>query len=151
MWIVGLIILFILPAFVIGWLNGSPTAFLFFDENAMQGATVGLSPYLMSVAMLLGVIFGSFYEALRVNPDGVALTALRQALRGSFLYRALLASPILFGGVYAIAKTNPDPVVALVFAFQNGFFCETILRQRLPEMLKAGEAKAGSPKPDAPS
>lgn len=129
--ILGLLVLFVVPALVVGWVNGAPTSFLFFDQETAEAANVGLSPYFMSVAMLIGVVFGAFYEALRLKPDDPALQTLKQAVKGAYLYRALLASPILFGGVYAVAATNPDSVVAIVFSFQNGFFCETILRQRV--------------------
>jgi hypothetical protein len=46
------------------------------------------------------------------------------------LIRALLVAPIIFVGVYKATNTNPDKVLAALLAFQNGFFCDSILRKK---------------------
>lgn len=133
MLIVGLIALFFLPMLVVSWANGLPISLIFFDSD-ISHTIGGLSPYAMSLAMLAGVIFGSSYTALRERPDDNPWASIKNSFRSPHFYKALLASPIVFSGVYAIARTNPDPVIALAFCFQNGFFCESVLQTRKKEL-----------------
>lgn len=136
--LVGLLVLFAIPVLVVSWVNGVQISLMFFDSETRNGI-VGLSPYLMSLAMLAGVIFGSGYTALRERPDRHPWASMKSVFRAPHLYKALLASPIVFSGVYAIASTNPDPVIALAFCFQNGFFCESVLQTRMKEFKQGAK------------
>lgn len=89
---------------------------------------------LLIAATLVGIVFGRVHGALSrvVGPVKVGDVILLE-LRESGFWSSLLASPVLFGTVYAVASHQPDPVIAAVFAFENGFFCERILERRPKE------------------
>jgi hypothetical protein len=124
--IVGLILLFAIPASVFLWVLGLPDGLFHFDEHSTAGPVI--SPYLMSIAMLAGILFGVTYEELRAVRAVKFRLLLGNILGKPGLYRALVAAPIVFSGVYAFAQSSADPVIAAVFAFQNGFFCEALLK-----------------------
>ncbi len=90
---------------------------------------------LLVAATLVGIVFGRVHGALSrlagpVNVGDVLLSELRE----SGFWASLLASPVVFGAVYAVASHQPDPVIAALFAFENGFFCERILERRAKEL-----------------
>jgi|SRR5215469_10581499 len=124
---VGLVLLFAIPASVFLWVLGLPDGLLYFDEHSTSGPV--LSPYLMSLAMLAGILFGVAHEELRTVRAVQFRSLAKNILAKPGLYRAFLAAPIVFSGVYAFAKSSADPIIALVFAFQNGFFCEALLKR----------------------
>jgi hypothetical protein len=84
-----------------------------------------------AAAMLVGLFAGVINERLaRPEHSENLLKEISVALTGPGLFRALLASPLIYAGVYAAAQKQPDTVIALIFAFENGFFCQTILQER---------------------
>jgi hypothetical protein len=85
-------------------------------------------PIVSAVLMLCGVLFGALYAELQ-HDDQPPLTAMGNAFNRPGLYRALLVAPIVFAGVYTFAKSNSDGTMVAIFAFQNGFFCESIFRK----------------------
>ncbi len=90
-----------------------------------------LDALLAGALMIVGMLFGSVYAAVREMSQPVRLgSELSRALHSPHFIRALLAAPVVFCGVYLAAKSQPDRVVAALFAFENGFFCDSILRQR---------------------
>lgn len=105
-----------------------------FLANAEHGPWGSVA--LMVLATLAGIVFGRVHGALSrvagpVRFGNVVLAELRE----SGFWASLLASPVLFGAVYAVASNQPDPVIAAVFAFENGFFCERILERRPKDSL----------------
>jgi hypothetical protein len=79
--------------------------------------------------MLLGITFGSVYESLNTRRGKVSFKdELSASLTSAHFFKSLLASRVVFAGVYVASGSQPDLVVALLFAFQNGFFCDAILR-----------------------
>src|SRR5689334_2306340 len=134
---IGMVLLIgILAAFFIYSLNGTE-GFRFFGEGGPEPRPslpvweVALS----GLAMLLGLCFGVLSEHLKQRTGNTNfLKEIRGAFTSAAFFRALLASPILFSGVYVAANKQPDAVIALIFAFENGFFCNAILheRRRLP-------------------
>jgi hypothetical protein len=96
-----------------------------FDER--QAFAWGM-PLLSAALMLGGVLFGALYAELQ-HDDEPPLTAMKRAFAKPGLYRALLVAPIVFAGVYAFARSNNDGIIVAIFAFQNGFFCESIFRK----------------------
>jgi hypothetical protein len=96
-----------------------------FDERT---ATDWVMPIVSAVLMLCGVLFGALYAELQ-HDDQPPLTAMGNAFNRPGLYRALLVAPIVFAGVYTFAKSNSDGTMVAIFAFQNGFFCESIFRK----------------------
>ena len=45
---------------------------------------------------------------------------------GSFIV-PLLVSPLIYGTVFNIARNSSEPVMILIFGFQNGFFWQDVL------------------------
>ncbi len=82
------------------------------------------------VAMVMGIVFGSLHRQWSDQKGPVSRSSIVSALRSPDLWRSMLLSPIVFSGVYISAKEQPDYVLAFVFAFQTGFFCDKILESR---------------------
>ena len=108
-------------------------SFLGFGEDA-GSADKQISPLevlLSAAAMFAGLVFGTLYERLTGTQDQVSIRhEVARVFQSAPLFRALLVSPLVFAGVYALSQSQPDLVVALIFAFQNGFFCEALFRER---------------------
>lgn len=96
-----------------------------FDERQQMDFTM---PVISAILMLIGVIFGALYAELQSEASS-PLDAMHDAFRKPSLFRALLVAPIVFSGVYAFARSNSDGIIVAIFAFQNGFFCESIFRK----------------------
>lgn len=132
--VVGITIMTALVYLGFHWAQNGSIPFLGFGENAQAGtgnppriADVALS----ALAMLIGLLFGALYQQLSSKNEPIQIGGeLKAVITGAAFFRSLLVAPLVFGGVYAISSTQPDLVVALIFAFQNGFFCEAIFRQR---------------------
>jgi hypothetical protein len=59
-------------------------------------------------------------------------------------WSAVLVSPFAFGSVYMFLSTRPADVVAFLFAFENGFFCEGIFREiHARRLASSAEPKRG--------
>jgi hypothetical protein len=85
---------------------------------------------LTGFAILLGITFGSVYDKLKGKLGRVeVLKELLETFQSSRFLISLLIAPLIFAGVYVAAKSQPDRVVAFLFAFQNGFFCDSIFRR----------------------
>ena len=109
--------------------------FFRFGENDNQQA-VSLPVYKIIgtvLSMLFGIVFGSLHDQL-LGRERISIgKEVARLTRSPRLYRALLASPILYVGVYVAAKTQPDLVISLMFAFQTGFFCNAIMKKKAAE------------------
>jgi len=89
---------------------------------------VGLSGF----AILFGILFGSLYNRLRQFEGHLNLgRELIETFQSSRFITSLLIAPLIFGGVYVAAKTQPDRVVAFLFAFSKRF----LLRKHRPPRL----------------
>jgi hypothetical protein len=88
----------------------------------IQGISVAL-------CMVLGIVCGSIFEQIKSRSGPVKIIReARIALTKAHFYRAMLASPILFFAICVAAGEQTNLLVSLIFAFQKGFFCDTILR-----------------------
>lgn len=109
--------------------------FFRFGPGNDQGVGVPVYTVIATVfAMVIGIVFGSLHDQLLGRKRvaiGKEIVRLTQSPR---LFRSLLASPILYVGVYVAAKTQPDLVISLMFAFQTGFFCNAIMKKKAEEM-----------------
>jgi hypothetical protein len=43
------------------------------------------------------------------------------------IFLPLMVSPMVFGAVYTVARRSTDPILMLIFSFQNGFFWQAVL------------------------
>lgn len=85
-------------------------------------------------AMLFGILFGSLHDQILDRKKVSIITEIRRLANNPRMFRALLASPILYVSVYVAAKTQPDLVISLMFAFQTGFFCNAIMKKKAEEV-----------------
>jgi hypothetical protein len=122
-------------ALLYAYTSGSDLGFVNFEpvEAGGERSIPILEVALSAIAMLIGAAFGVVHEDLgaagtQTQPWRSALRALQSA---AFL-RALIASPLIFSAVYVAAQKQPDPVISLIFAFENGFFCNALVRERRP-------------------
>jgi hypothetical protein len=84
---------------------------------------------LSAVMMLIGILAGVFHSAVMNKSE---ITSFRQefirSVRSPQLIKSILAAPIVFSAVYLATREQPDLILASIFAFQNGFFCDSVLR-----------------------
>ena len=129
--IFGLIFIFTIVAGYYVFFHSSGIGFLNFGE-AEQNKPLPIGKILSSViAMLFGILFGALYDQIFSKKRSISLkNEIIRLSKSPRLFRSLLASPVLFVGVYVAAKSQPDMVIALIFAFQNGFFCDAIMKEK---------------------
>jgi len=113
----------------VAWVETGNVGISFFEPPDGQPSLWGL--VLPGVIMILGVFCGRVHSQLRDAPSPTRIVAvLADACRQPDLWRALFASPILFSVVYSFLEQQPGFVLALLFSFENGFFCDKILERR---------------------
>lgn len=113
------------------YIGGNGSLLFFGSGNGKASSLPVLDVILSAAAMLIGVVFGSMHEHLKgANATDNAFRKALGALNSAAFLRSILASPIIFAAVYLAAQRQPDQVIALIFAFQNGFFCNAILQRR---------------------
>lgn len=81
----------------------------------------------LGLATLVGIL-----SSLAVTPDlhpaaAGLLARARSGLASNKTLLALAAAPMVFYGVYASSDQQPDTVAAVLLAYQNGFFWESVL------------------------
>lgn len=123
--VVAAIFLVVVTIGIFFWVRSLAGGAFGFDERQPLDWTM---PLLSAALMLFGVLFGALYAELQ-HEDQKPLEAMGRAFQKPGLYRALLVAPIVFAGVYAFARSNSDGIIVAIFAFQNGFFCESIFRK----------------------
>lgn len=132
--IIGIAILIALVFLGLYFAQNGAIPYLGFGDNSGSSAqnlppTTDVS--LSALAMLIGLFFGALHQQLSGKNEQVKMASeLKVAVTSAAFFRSLLVAPLVFGGVYAISGSQPDLVVALIFAFQNGFFCEAIFREK---------------------
>ena len=89
--------------------------------------------FLLYLSTVVGIVANEILKHLRENnqskTEAVNLTDVFQSV--SFL-RAILISPIVFYSVYGITSNQPDNIVSILLAFQNGYFWQSIVAKRIP-------------------
>ncbi len=108
---------------------------LFFGKSSSERSIPVIDIFVSISSMILGIIFGGLYNQLEGRKKVSIIRELKRLFDSASFIRALLVSPIVFCGVYLAASKQPDKVVALFFAFENGFFCHQIFLKRKSELL----------------
>jgi MFS family permease len=122
-------------------LYGNSSAIHFFEGEQPHSLSL-LVVLALVFSMLGGIILGhlqSRLSAVREDQHVDILPELKAAVTSGGFYRSLIASPVIFIGIYAAAKTKaqPDLVVSLLLSFENGFFCQTVLKHREQQVAQA--------------
>ncbi|MCX6857283.1 MAG: hypothetical protein NTV80_20535 [Verrucomicrobia bacterium] len=99
----------------------------------------------MAAAMLAGIVSGRLHDNISSAKRFKIGKLFADLPSDKDLWKSLLASPIVFGVVYSLLSKSNDFVVCAVFSFQNGFFCDVILKKKQDEM----EAQKPSKEPAA--
>ena len=81
---------------------------------------ISLNNWLAGASYFLATSLGILFKILWDSDD------LKSALNFKKM-KALLISPIVFGAVYIAVSNLSDPFLALLLAFQNGFFWQSVL------------------------
>ena len=86
----------------------------------------------VAVLMLLGIVFGCLFRQIRQRGKErvLIMNELQKVWTSPSLWRALLVSPVVFGILFLIVRDNPGSGPALLLAFQNGFFCESVFKKK---------------------
>src|ERR1700733_3200336 len=129
--IAALLLAGIILTATIDYTTNQTSPFSRFDSSA----TVAQKPVPVGHTVLAGVMMlaGIFAGALRMSLQGKAeidsfKSVLLSTLRSTQLIKSLVAAPIVFSAIYLATKEQPDWVLASIFAFENGFFCDSVLR-----------------------
>jgi hypothetical protein len=102
-------------------------------QHSISGSQTYLQPLLYFGAMLLGMLFKSAYEILDspTRHQGF-LRTFAVALQSTGFLKAVVVSPFVFIAVLKAATDQPDKLIAVVLAFQNGFCWQWIFDHRKP-------------------
>lgn len=127
MWKHKVQITFILLALVIGLVLYISIAFLFVKPDfVMKGGSLGSKiPWLeisLYFIMLVGMAAKYFFDAIG---EGNKLMFQKWQF-----FKPMLVSPLVFGAIYGSFGENTSILLLLTFAFQNGFFWQTILAKK---------------------
>ncbi len=120
-------IIFILSAIV-----GSLVLFLCADFFRAQDVTQrGISSFLTQIPWL---DIGCYFVMLVGMSAKYLFDAIGEGNKIKFekwqLFKPMLVSPIVFSAVYGSIGENSPITLNLIFAFQNGFFWQTVLNKR---------------------
>lgn len=88
----------------------------------------------IGLPMYLGIFCGQCFYAARAITGPTSLWAIVASVTNSgSTYAALFFSPILFFLIYASSGTGVDSVQSVAFAFQNGFFVQSVMKMVLEQ------------------
>lgn len=110
--------------------DGNGFKLFYFNDGNETDAGWSWRPLFYVIAMLFGILCGYLHVHLARRTRVNLLLEFKRAIRAGAFTRSLLVSPIVFGAIYAITKNQPDLIIGTVVAFENGFFCDVILRGR---------------------
>lgn len=138
--LVLLVVLVLITAFAVSYQAQHEFSLRFFTANEQRGLL--LRNIVFALAMLGGIVMGHLHTILNATDKQViSRTDFTLALMHKGLWLSLLASPIIFGVVYALNERQPNTVMATLLAFENGFFCHSILKKRSARYNSVGGAK----------
>ena len=110
------------------WVETGGFGGLFFEPPGAQPGPPVWKLVLSGVVMIVGVYCGRVHAQLNGVKGKVDIVKeLSEAGKRPELWRGLVASPILFAAVYSFLEQQPGFVLGLLFAFENGFFCDKML------------------------
>jgi hypothetical protein len=89
--------------------------------SVLPGWAIAIFPVtILFISTALGILARIFWEP----GEGTLWTKLWRGIK------ALLLTPLVLYPTFSMATQNPDAIVATLFAFQNGFFWQSILQGR---------------------
>ena len=128
--IVGAVFSIALVSVAIAWVETGSLDGLFFEPSTGRPGAPVWKSLLAATVMILGVYCGCVHSQLRSTSSPIDIVnELGKAGRRSDFWRGLFASPVLFVVVYVSLEEQPGLVLGLLFAFENGFFCDKIFER----------------------
>jgi hypothetical protein len=118
---------------VIIWADTGSIRPVFYQEPGLNTSGEVVKSLMLYLCMILGIVAGNAYSGLsgrKTFGSRGAWNTAKAIVVTPRLLRAMIASPIVFGVVYGMARGQADIVLACVFSFENGFFCHLVLQQR---------------------
>ena len=107
-------------------------SFVEYSNNAQSAFDFDVSYLVSSLVYFVLMLIGSFaserFKYFSSNP--ASSKKFFHGISYSYLYRSILVSPIVFGAVVTFIGRDANAVMSAVFAFQNGFFWETVFNTR---------------------
>lgn len=88
-------------------------------------------PVMLTIATLLGIAASIFWEYAEGKVTTVSVKSLAP----------VVVSPIILLFTYSMLIDHPDAIIAILMAFQNGFFWQVVLGKRSPR-TKANNVSA---------
>jgi hypothetical protein len=131
-----IVLAFVLMIVILGlfyWFSFNTPSFLGFGEDDKVNSALRIA--LSATALLIGIVFGSLHRLWRERTDPLNRSAIIAGLQSAELWRSILAAPLVFSGVYAVARSQPDHILAFFFAFQTGFFTDAVLQAKLKQQV----------------
>jgi hypothetical protein len=100
-------------------------------SDASRFDVVGDVSYLrvavLFAAMLGGIFAKGGVAAIKDDQTIQFLVLFFQVVRSAGFVKSVLVSPLVFSIVYKAAGEQPDSILAVLLAFQNGFFWQAVL------------------------
>lgn len=124
--------LFIIVTFAVIFQLERQISLNFFTDSSFRYAVL-LRPIVLGILMIIGIVFGYVHSQLNTQPKNRKVNIVsefRKAFSQGGLWRSLLSAPLVYAVIYVMSERTPDVVIASVLAFENGFFCELVLRRR---------------------
>ena len=132
-----LVIIIILGA-IISWVGYSFLIPMPPDGNrfSVLGEFTAIRAIFLYVVMLVGIFARGLHDHIQKRVRNVKLAkSLSAVSKSNTFLMAVLVSPIVFFGVYNATKDLPDTVVAILLAFQNGFFWHVVFEKSKNEVV----------------
>ncbi|KZN32889.1 hypothetical protein [Pseudoalteromonas luteoviolacea] len=107
----------------------SSGTFLGFDDTQQNQITL-MSGVSYAVLMVFGILAGQAHSMLGDPSMKIGRGFVRALFESNELWKSLLAAPIIFGAVYSMLSETSDIILASIFSFQNGFFCNSVLESK---------------------
>jgi len=111
-------------------MHDSPATIYHFDQP-LTSSTLPYRAVGLGIFMIIGVFCGHFYRWMGHEETQITLRSLSASLRDKSLWQSLLASPLVFMVVYALAEKQPDYLIASILAFENGFLANVVIKKRI--------------------
>ena len=111
----GILILLVFPLIIVSFILSKDFISNYFSFNDSNEALLSsLKIIALSISTILGIICGFIYQNIKIIKNSIDL------------WKSLVASPIICGVVIATNRNNPDLTMAIIFAFENGFFSNLV-------------------------
>ncbi|SRR6266436_2702693 len=121
---------FAIVVFIVGYIWLTP-GIDWTQRHSVVGAIEPIRPIILFVMTIAGIVAKNASDLLegRQTIDNLK-SFLSSVFRSATTIRSLLISPIVFFVSYKLASSQPDDLISILLAFENGFFWQAIFEKR---------------------